>query len=92
MTGELLDRLAGQVGDHRLALNILVKRGHAYPDGTLTPAGLQREAMGAEGRAVDRDGRDPRKLTYDAQTNRVTAIKPIAPLKGLSTLRGIRPL
>jgi len=88
----LLARLTEQVGSPDLALNILVKRGHARPDGSLTPTGLAREAMTPEQRAQDRSGRDPTQTTYNARTNRVQSVKPIAPLRGLSPLRGIRPL
>lgn len=53
--GQLLERLADQVGDRKLAIGILQKRGHISSDGkSYTKEGLKRNAMTAEERAKDR--------------------------------------
>ena len=52
---QLINRLAAQVGNRELAINILIKRGHLEPDGkTLTPDGKIRDNMTARERALDR--------------------------------------
>ena len=57
------------------AYAILTKRGH-MKDGQLTKEGKAREALGAAGRAKDREsrrsGRDPSDYKYDAKTNSAT--------------------
>ncbi len=75
--GELIDRLAAQVGSRELAVGILQKRGHLYP-GTekYTPEGMKRNQMTAEERAIDRaakaTGAKKSDLTYNPRTNRAT--------------------
>jgi len=75
--GELIDRLAAQVGSRELAVGILQKRGHLYP-GTekYTHGGMIRNQMTAEERAIDRaakaTGANKSDLTYNPRTNRAT--------------------
>lgn len=75
--GELIDRLAAQVGSRKLAVDILQKRGHLYP-GTekYTPEGMKRNNMTAEERALDRatkaTGTKKSDLVYNPHTNRAT--------------------
>ena len=75
--GELIDRLAAQVGSRDMAVGILQKRGHLYP-GTekYTPEGEKRNRMTAEERAIDRasktTGAKKSDLTYNQHTNRAT--------------------
>jgi hypothetical protein len=75
--GELIDRLAAQVGSRELAIGILQKRGHLYP-GTekYTHGGMIRNQMTAEERAIDRaakaTGAKKSDLTYNPRTNRAT--------------------
>jgi hypothetical protein len=70
----LLARLTSQVGSEELAKSILIKRGHMYPDGTLTPEGQVRNTMTAEERAKDRAARETglptRAFRYDYRTNK----------------------
>lgn len=60
----------------------LLKHGSITPNGTLTAKGKERQAMGNDGRAKDREARDsggkhkPSDYTYDAKTNRATLRKP----------------
>lgn len=77
--GQLIDRLASQVGSRQAAIDILIKRGHLEKDGkTLTPAGIARDAMTAEERAKDREskktGRPVDDFKYNQSTNRVYKI------------------
>lgn len=72
--GQLVDRLAAQLGDRNKAIEILKKRGHLMADGkTLTPEGMKRNLMTAEERAKDRaskrTGVPIDRLVYDPQTN-----------------------
>ena len=72
--GELLERLAAQVGDRKLAIGILQKRGHLKEDGkTYTNAGIKRNAMTAEERAKDRasqkTGVSAKDFKYNPATN-----------------------
>lgn len=72
--GQLIDRLAAQVGNRDMAIEILKKRGHLMADGkTLTPEGMKRNRMTAEERAKDRTSKrlgTPRaRLVYDPKTN-----------------------
>ncbi len=72
--GQLVDRLAAQLGDRNKAIEILKKRGHLMADGkTLTPEGMKRNLMTAEERAKDRaskrTGVPIDQLVYDPQTN-----------------------
>ena len=75
--GQLVDRLAAQVGDRATAIKILQQRGQMASDGkTLTATGQARNAMTAEERAKDREskrtGKPEKKLTYNPRTNRAT--------------------
>lgn len=72
--GQLLERLTAQVGDRKLAINILQKRGHLKADGkTYTKEGIKRNSMTAEERAKDRaskrTGRPSKDFTYNPRTN-----------------------
>ena len=75
--GELIERLAAQVGSRDLAIGILQKRGHLYP-GTekYTPEGMKRNRMTAQERALDRTtkatGAKESDLVYNPHTNRAT--------------------
>jgi len=71
----LLDRLAEQVGDRKLAINLLRKRGHMEKDSELlTPEGADREWLGRDGRAKNRavklHGGCSADYKYDHKTNR----------------------
>ena len=75
--GQLLERLAAQVGDRKLAIAILQKRGHLKADGkTYTEEGRKRNAMTASERAKDRavkkSGGQMSDYVYDPSTNRAT--------------------
>lgn len=84
----LIERLTEQLKDsgtplddaRGLALSILRDRGHVeqYSE-ALTAEGARRDAMGAEGRALDRaakaSGRPANHFTYDRQTNRAVRKK-----------------
>lgn len=53
--GQLVDRLTKQVGDRKMAVELLIKRGHLKSDGkTFTKAGAMRNNMTAGERAIDR--------------------------------------
>ena len=69
--GELVPRLIAQVGNEAFAKNLLKKRGHMNPDGTLTAEGEKRNQMTAGERAHDRAGTTPHTHTYDSTTNTV---------------------
>ena len=73
---QIVDRLTAQVGDEKLARDILIKRGHMRKDGSLTAKGRERDRMTAEERAIDRaskgSGKPAAKYTYDPRTNRAT--------------------
>lgn len=73
--GQLIDRLAAQVGDRDKALAILTDRGHYDPKTKrLTPEGERRDVMTAEERAKDRASKKAGKpvsaFKYDPRTNR----------------------
>jgi len=75
--GQLLERLTAQVGDRKLAVGILQKRGHLKADGkTYTKEGMKRNAMTAKERAKDRaakqTGRSTKDFKYNPTTNRVS--------------------
>ena len=75
--GQLIDRLAAQVGNRESAIKILQERGHLKADGkTLTAAGQKRNMMTAEERVKDRASkrmdRPTQDFKYTAQTNRAT--------------------
>lgn len=74
---QLIDRLAAQVGNRDMAVDILKKRGHLAADGkTLTAAGMKRDAMTAEERAKDRaskrTGEPTKAFKYNPKTNQAT--------------------
>jgi hypothetical protein len=78
--GQLIDRLAAQVGSRESAIKILQERGHLKADGkTFTAEGQRRNAMTAEERAKDRaakrSGNPKSQYTYDPRTNRATLRK-----------------
>lgn len=77
--GQLIDRLTAQVGDRKLAIGILQKRGHLKADGkTLTKEGMKRNAMTAAERAKERaskrSGKPSTQFTYNPKTNTATRI------------------
>jgi hypothetical protein len=77
--GQLVDRLAAQVGGRSKAIGILIKRGHLTPDGkSLTQEGIKRNAMSAEERAKDRAakkyGLPADSFIYIPETNSVKRI------------------
>jgi hypothetical protein len=74
--GQLLERLTAQVGDKKLAVGILQKRGHLKADGkTYTEEGMKRNSMTAEERAKDRaskyTGRSAENFKYNPITNSI---------------------
>jgi hypothetical protein len=74
--GQLLERLTAQVGDRKLAVEILQKRGHLKADGkTYTEEGMKRNDMTAEERAKDRaskyTGRSAENFKYNPITNSI---------------------
>jgi hypothetical protein len=74
--GQLLERLTAQVGDRKLAVKILQKRGHLKADGkTYTEEGMKRNDMTAEERAKDRaskyTGRSAENFKYNPITNSI---------------------
>ncbi len=78
--GQIIDRLAAQVGSRGAAVKILQERGHLKADGeTFTAEGQRRNAMTAEERAKDRaakrSGNPKSRYTYDLRTNRATLRK-----------------
>jgi hypothetical protein len=73
--GQLIDRLAAQVGNRDTAIKILQDRGHLKADGeTFTTQGAKRNNMTAEQRAIDRatkrSGHAATTYKYDPKTNR----------------------
>jgi hypothetical protein len=79
-SGQLVNRLASQVGSKKLAVTILQKRGHLKSDGkTLTELGKKRNAMTAsqraKDRAVKRSGGSVEDFTYNPKTNTATKLK-----------------
>lgn len=57
-----------------MARALLIKRGHAKNDGTLTEEGKKRQALGNAGRAKARAAKysgknDPSDYSYDPKTN-----------------------
>lgn len=78
--GQLINRLAVQVGDRATAIAILQKRGHLKADGkTLTAEGQKRNAMTAEERAKDRASKKTNRpvsdFSYNKKTNTTRIIK-----------------
>ena len=77
--GQLINRLAAQVGDRELAVSILQKRGDLKADGTtLTEKGKKRDSMTAEERAKDRaskeTGRPASSFGYNPATNKAKSL------------------
>jgi len=75
--GQLIDRLAAQVGNRDMAINILKDRGDLMADGkTFTAQGAKRNNMTAEQRALDRaskrSGKEKDSYSYNPKTNRAT--------------------
>ena len=77
--GELLNRLASQIGSKASAIKVLQKRGQMDSSGKLTPAGMARNNMTAEQRAIDRaskaSGKPKALFSYNPKTNRATRKK-----------------
>jgi hypothetical protein len=78
--GQLIDRLAAQVGNRDTAIKILQDRGHLMADGkTYTAAGEKRNNMTAEERAIDRattkTGKPKSAYSYNPKTNTATLKK-----------------
>lgn len=72
--GQLIDRLAAQIGSRSTAIEVLQKRGQLEADGkTFTKSGAARNAMTAEERAKDRaatkTGKPASSFTYNPKTN-----------------------
>ena len=75
--GQLINRLASQVGSKAEALKILVSRGHVFPGTSiLTKDGMKRNHMTAGERAIDRvakaSGKPKEYYTYNKESNRAT--------------------
>lgn len=79
--GQLLERLAYQLGNREMAKNVLIDRGHMREDGTYTPAGEIRNQMTAAERAIERTQKENKikrpahAYKYDPRTNRATIKK-----------------
>ena len=72
--GQLINRLAAQIGNRATAIAVLQKRGQLEADGkTFTKSGAARNAMTAEERAKDRaatkTGKPASSFTYNPKTN-----------------------
>lgn len=75
--GQLINRLASQVGSRSMAIGILIKRGDLKPDGkTFTAKGEKKNAMTAAERAIQRaskaSGHKPSEYKYNKSTNKAT--------------------
>jgi hypothetical protein len=69
--GELINRLASQVGGKQKAISILQKRGHLMADGkTFTQEGMKRNSMSAAERAIDRTAKRLKKSPEDLEFDR----------------------
>ena len=71
---QLIDRLSDQVGSRDMALGILEKRGHVFPNSDKLTITVQiRDNMTAEERALERaaknSGKPVSNFTYDPLTN-----------------------
>jgi hypothetical protein len=85
MPQNLIDRLSSQLkatgakDPEGMARALLTQRGQLGNDGKLTAEGKKREAMGAEGRAIDRQskytGKPKKDFVYSSKTNRATLKK-----------------
>jgi hypothetical protein len=79
-SGQLIDRLASQVGSKQKAIAILQRRGHLMQDGkTFTEDGMRRNAMTASDRAIDRAskrlGVGSENFDYDVLNNKAKRVK-----------------
>ena len=75
--GQLIERLTKQVGSRKMAVDLLIKRGHLKTDGkTFTVEGEKRNQMSAAERAIDRASKKSdnpkRDFTYNSKTNTAT--------------------
>lgn len=80
--GELINRLASQVGSKQKAILILQKRGHLMSDGkTFTHEGMKRNSMSAAERAIDRNSkklkRSPEDFEFDVFSNTAKRVSKI---------------
>lgn len=78
--GQLINRLANQVGSREMAIGLLIERGHLKKDGkTFTEEGMKRNMMTAAERAKDRaskyTGKPIETFDYNAKTNSVKKTK-----------------
>lgn len=81
----LLDRLTRQLasrgvkGARGMAAALMKKRGQMTKDGKLTSEGKKRQAMGNDGRAIDRaskkSGKSKSSYKYNPKTNKATIKK-----------------
>ena len=79
-SGQLIDRLASQVGSKQKAIAILQRRGHLMQDGkTFTEDGMRRNAMTASDRAIDRASKrfkiGSENFDYDVLNNKAKRVK-----------------
>ena len=79
-SGQLIDRLASQVGSKQKAISILQRRGHLMQDGkTFTEDGMRRNAMTASDRAIDRASKrfkiGSENFDYDVLSNMAKRVK-----------------
>lgn len=71
--GQLINRLASQVGSYKLAVGILQKRGDLKSDGkTFTDKGAKRNAMSASERAVARAAKESKHKASEYDYNKIT--------------------
>ena len=80
--GQLINRLAMQVGSRETAIALLQKRGHLKADGkTFTAEGEKRNEMTAAEREIDRaskaTGKPKGEFSYNAKTNTAKTIRNI---------------
>jgi len=80
--GQLINRLAMQVGSRETAIALLQKRGHLKADGkTFTAEGERRNEMTAAERAIDRaskaTGKPKGEFSYNPKTNAAKIIRNI---------------
>ena len=73
LTQQLLPKHGAASAD--MALQLLIKRGHADPSGFLTSEGERRQELGNDGRAIDRKvkqraGQLNASFQYNPQTNK----------------------
>ena len=71
--GQLINRLASQVGSYKLAVGILQKRGDLKSDGkTFTDKGAKRNSMTASERAIARADKVSKHSSSDYKYNKLT--------------------